>query len=226
MCAIIGGAFPELTKKDIILIKNLFLQSQIRGRHATGISYIDNDILTVKEPVPAEEFIQNLRLEEFLGREFSFVGHCRYSTSHLEYNQPIANRDLSIVHNGVVTQEPFDTWNSLFGYDNFDTKNDSELIFKSHASGSHPLKQFPEASMAVCGLNSNGIFFYRNGKRPIHWSRVGDNLIISSTRDIINRCSDSQVFDCEAGIEYYLTDMEINKRTICPPLKDLQYEMY
>ena len=55
------------------------------------------------------------------------IGHCRYSTSDLQYNQPIYNDDYSIAHNGVVSQEMPERWKELYGYD-CKTKNDSELI--------------------------------------------------------------------------------------------------
>lgn len=223
MCAIIGGVFPNLTEDSIALIKALFYESQIRGKHATGISYIDGGVVTIKEPIPAIEFIRNLDLKKFLYQRFSFVGHCRYSTSHLEYNQPIANEELSIVHNGVITQEPFEKWECLFGHEDFLTKNDSELVFKSHLSGSHPLVDFPDASMAVCGLNKNELFFYRNGKRPIHWGVIDDNLIVSSTRDIIKRCSSSaNVFDAMAGYEYFIDEKGVGCRKSYLPCEDLQ----
>ena len=153
MCTVIGGNFPALKEQEISLIKDLFLQSKIRGKHATGISYVDNGaVVTIKQPIPASDFIHNLQLERFLGKNFSFVGHCRYSTSDLEYNQPISNDKLSIVHNGVITQEPFEKWESLFNFVDFKTKNDSELIFKCHEKNEHPLINFPLGSMAVCGL--------------------------------------------------------------------------
>src|ERR1700693_5119376 len=102
MCGIVGITCQdgELTA---MLMKEFLLQSQIRGKHATGISYIEkNKIKTIKEPVSANKFIK---------REFPhstmMIGHTRYSTSDIEYNQPISNSELSIVHNGIITQESF-----------------------------------------------------------------------------------------------------------------------
>jgi glutamine phosphoribosylpyrophosphate amidotransferase len=225
MCAIIGGSFPRLKKEHIDLIKDMFLQSQIRGRHATGISYVDEDVITISKPIPSCELVLTISLEKFLEKPFTFVGHCRYSTSDLQYNQPIANKDLSVVHNGVVTQDPFEMWESNFSYNNFSTKNDTELIFKSHLAKEQPLKEFPEASMAVCGLTKIGLFFYRNGKRPLHYGKLENNLIVSSTRDIIKR-SDSryQIFDTVAGIQYSLDAGRLLEETIITCDKDLQYE--
>jgi len=201
MCAILGGSYRCLTADDIQSICRLFEHSQIRGKHATGISYCDGDsIRTIKYPIPGKEFINSIDLTAFIGKEFAFIGHCRYSTSDLEYNQPIADDDLAIVHNGVITQEPFETWQG-----EFTTKNDSEFVFKSHKTGSNPILDFPGASLAVCGLTKNDIFFYRNGKRPLHYCLINDNLIISSTYDIIVRsgiCASGEISKAVPGFTY------------------------
>ena len=40
MCGVIGVALNNVTEEDIKLVKNLFLESMIRGKHATGITYL------------------------------------------------------------------------------------------------------------------------------------------------------------------------------------------
>lgn len=216
MCAIIGGNFNNLTEADITLIFNMFKEAKIRGKHATGISWIGSDekVKTISKPEPADVFVKYLEMSRyldirgFLGKKFSFIGHCRYSTSDLEYNQPIADDNLSIVHNGVVTQEEPSLWSKLFGYTEFMTKNDSELIFKCHKEGKYPQKEFPQASFAVGGINNKGLFFYRNGKRPLHYSYLNDNLIFSSTRDIIVRAVGNKAIEtqkCNPNIMYTRT---------------------
>jgi len=189
MCAIIGYSCQQLSVPDIETIQKLFEESQIRGKHASGISYIDNGrVITKIAPIPGGEFIKTIDLNQFIGTEFNMVGHCRYSTSDIKYNQPIADEGLSVVHNGVITQEPFDKWTELFGYENFKTKNDTEILFKS-IKDENSLSDFHDASIATCVLESNPVTlsWYRNGKRPTSFYKKDKTIIISSTKDILLR---------------------------------------
>ena len=99
------------------MLHRVFLESRIRGMHATGLSYVKaNSIVTQKLPVSADKF--PFDFESYLNEDGNLylVGHCRYSTSDLEYNQPIANERVSVVHNGVITQELYEDWELLHGY--------------------------------------------------------------------------------------------------------------
>jgi glutamine phosphoribosylpyrophosphate amidotransferase len=167
MCSVIGALIQNPTAKDFETIRKVFIESKIRGMHATGMSVIYNGkVLTFKEPVPADRFVHLDNLEEMVNDDniLYLIGHCRYSTSDLEYNQPIANDAHAIVHNGVITQELAENWDKLFNYKCL-TKNDSELVLRSDS----PLEEFPDASMAVCELTDDKkLLVYRNGKRPLY----------------------------------------------------------
>lgn len=184
MCAIIGAVILEPKDRHFEMLKRVFLESKIRGMHATGLSYVkDGKVHTEKLPVPADEF--PFRFMDYINEDGNLylVGHCRYSTSDLEFNQPIANSDHSIVHNGVITQELPEKWNSLYNY-KCETKNDSELVLHSDS----PLEEFPDASMAVCELTSDKkLLFYRNGKRPLYSTMFNEGYVITSTNDIPHR---------------------------------------
>jgi asparagine synthetase B (glutamine-hydrolysing) len=111
------------------------------------------------------------------------IGHCRYSTSDLEFNQPMYHNEKSIVHNGVITQELPENWKELYGYDCM-TKNDSELVLHS----SDPLREFSHMSMGVVELyKERKLRFYRNGKRPLYLTNVPSGSIITSTANIAER---------------------------------------
>ena len=106
MCGVVGAILIEPSKEDLLMLHRVFLESKIRGMHATGISYVKNNkVITEKLPVPANEF--PFKFAEYVNENGNLylVGHCRYSTSDLEFNQPIATDDRSVVHNGVITQE-------------------------------------------------------------------------------------------------------------------------
>ena len=179
MCGVIGvhGHAP------VDLIRNLFIETQIRGRHATGVSYWKNDkVNTIKEPIPAEEFLDKYNPEDWYECDsITMIGHCRYSTSDLQYNQPIANDTRAIVHNGVITQSLPETWKKTYGY-KCEGKNDTELLFHSW----NP-KEWEDSSIACIMLENDSINWYRNGKRPLWQAETNDYRVITSTKDIAIR---------------------------------------
>jgi glutamine phosphoribosylpyrophosphate amidotransferase len=185
MCSVIGVKLCNVNNEDLDLVKRVFVESRIRGKHATGVSYLkEGKIYTIKDPIPAEEFVEKYNFSDFVDNgDITLIGHCRYSTSDLEYNQPMTKDGLSIVHNGVITQELPENWKWLYNYDCL-TKNDSELVLHS----TDPLVEFNHMSMGVCELRENGtIRFYRNGKRPIYFTNLKKGYIITSTADIAKR---------------------------------------
>lgn len=188
MCAVIGAIIKNPTSTDFQTLTRVFHESRIRGMHATGLSYVKhNKIHTNKLPVSADKFPFDWNNYVNEDGNLYLVGHCRYSTSDLEYNQPINNDTISVVHNGVVTQESSENWKDNYGYDCI-TKNDTELILKSLEADESPLEHWSESSLAVCELwNDKKIRFYRNGKRPIYFTSVERGTIITSTRDIAIR---------------------------------------
>jgi glutamine phosphoribosylpyrophosphate amidotransferase len=165
--------------------------------HATGISYVkSNSIVTQKLPVSADKFPFDFLSYLNEDGNLYMIAHCRYSTSDLEYNQPLANTQKSIVHNGVITQELPENWKQLYGYDCM-TKNDSELVLHSD----NPLQEFPNMSMGVCELRvDKTLRSYRNGKRPLYLTTFNNGCIITSTKDIPYR----------AGVDGFTTEFLMN----------------
>ena len=188
MCSVVGIILKNPTQKDFDSIKRVFLESKIRGMHATGISYVKNNrVITEKHPVPADKFPWDFPSYVNEDGNVYLVGHCRYSTSDLQFNQPIANSTTAIAHNGVITQELPERWEELYGY-KCTTKNDTELLLRTIENSECPLTKWSTASLAVCELwSSKTLRFYRNGKRPIYFTLVENGVIITSTEDIIDR---------------------------------------
>lgn len=192
MCSVIGAIIREPKQSDFDMIRRVFHESRIRGLHATGMSAIvNNKIVTYKEPVPADKFTALNKLEEMVNDDgvLYLIGHCRYSTSDLQYNQPIANSDVSVAHNGVLTQELPERWEDLYGY-KCTGKNDSELLLHTVEANNSPLQEWKDSSLAVCELYSSGILrVYRNGKRPLYLTNLENGCIITSTSDIPKRAN-------------------------------------
>ena len=197
MCGVLGIAIKNFSKKDYELVRSLFIQSMIRGKHATGVSYVKNGIVnTIKESIPADQFIMNQNLEDWKNEDGHLycVGHIRYSTSDLRYNQPMASDKLSIVHNGVISQESHETWEDKYKL-RTETSNDSELVLRAMEEDLNPLQHFEPASMAVCALyDDKRIVSFRNAERPLYYSYGGNGIVFASTADILKR----------SGLEFFV----------------------
>jgi glutamine phosphoribosylpyrophosphate amidotransferase len=190
MCGVLGIAIKNPGEKEFELVRRLFVESMIRGKHATGVSYVkDGKVHTIKEPVDAYTFINSKDISSWANEDGNLycIGHVRYSTSDLAYNQPMATEELSIVHNGVISQENPEQWKGTFGYDVI-TKNDSELILRCLETGEVPLHKFHPSSMSVCTLDKDKVITaFRNEARPLHYSYAANGIIFASTADILKR---------------------------------------
>lgn len=190
MCGVVGFSHGQVCDEDIELAERLIRESMIRGKHATGITYLIGDkLITVKAPVPADEFLRNNPISEMVDKtnpdfhKLRFIAHTRYSTSDLRYNQPFGDSEFSIAHNGVISQEPRTKWKYKT-----QTANDSEMIVRSFQSGNHPLIDFHDASMAVVVLHVSGeLSGFRNTERPLWYSRLPRGAVFASTKDILLR---------------------------------------
>lgn len=207
MCAIIGLKCDDVELAQFVM-SELLSQSQIRGKHATGISYVDSGkIKTIVKPISSHQFIK----QGFVPEASMMIGHCRYSTSDIEFNQPISNAEMSIVHNGVITQEAFENWKQHFGFDNFKTKNDTELLLKCLHLGHNPFHEFPNASISVGILDKDKMTCFRNNSRPL-WLMISEYFTgFASTSDIIKRTSKAmgieiEAFPTTAYAQYEFTD--------------------
>ncbi len=206
MCAIIGAYIENPSSRDLIMLADVFRESSIRGLHATGVSWVrSGEVKTRIEAKPATLFLESLDLSSCINEDGNLylIGHCRYSTSDLQYNQPLWNENISIVHNGVVSQEMPENWERLYGY-KCKTRNDSELILHTLDAKKSPLQEFPNASMAVVELyKEKKLRFYRNGKRPIYFTSLPNGGIITSTKDIAVRADLKDPI--EIGMNCYTT---------------------
>jgi glutamine phosphoribosylpyrophosphate amidotransferase len=188
MCAIIGVSLLNPSSADFDLVRKVFIESKIRGMHATGMTVLyKNKLKTFIETVPADKFTELNNLEKYSDGELKLIGHCRYSTSDLEYNQPLYTQEVSIVHNGVISQELPEKWKDLYEI-NTKTKNDSELLL--HTVNDSPLVLWANASIAAVELHRSGLIrYYRNGKRPLYKAELENGFILTSTADIMRRAS-------------------------------------
>tara|TARA_R110001599_G_scaffold11691_2_gene55245 strand:+ start:2648 stop:3286 length:639 start_codon:yes stop_codon:yes gene_type:complete len=212
MCAIVGMQSEDYI--DISFFKKIMRESMIRGKHATGISYIENNKLkTITEPVSADKFnYPDIKTK-------LIIGHCRYSTSSIKYNQPISDNNISIAHNGVITQSSPDTWKAIYNCD-FITQCDSEIILRMWEKNKHPLKL--NGSMSVVMIANNKLQFYRNEERPLYYAVNNNNFYIASSKNILKRCNVKKIIKTEACLHYEIKNNSIHSKKIRKIKKDLQ----
>lgn len=200
MCGIIGYYNNEVANRDLEILKKVMIESRIRGKHASGVAWFDGDkIRSLVKSIPIDELVDCIDFTKLLYNKgkISFIAHARYCTSNIEYNQPIVSSSLAIVHNGVVSQEPQETWETTYGYKCVG-KNDSELILRAIENGDNPLVKFPDASIASIALDNLGnIQYFRNTRRPLWVGKIGKGTVIASTYDILKRAGVEDIHKVE-----------------------------
>jgi len=213
MCAVVG-AFSK-TKVDLDLFQKVMVQSMIRGKHASGIAWNNNGKLAYRIIDESANFLAFKNIDTNM-----IIGHARYSTSDLNYNQPIKTDKIAIVHNGVISQEHPDTWKDTYGYD-FVSKNDSEIVLKSYENNKHPLQL--DGSMATIILDMTDkptILFFRNEQRPLYYSTDKD-IYIASTKNILERSGFEHILKTDSCVEYKI-DGKFSTNLIRQSKTDLQ----
>jgi len=195
MCGVVA-IYSDVVEGGIMsTIERLMLESQIRGKRATGVSYLTTmGMETIIESTSADSF-----LEKHLNRicddiqdygKVRFIGHTRYSTTSVDLDhQPVYDYDTSLVMNGVITQSDSSQWKELFGIDPHST-NDASVIFDLYKKGQMPydVKTDTDLSMSVVILKRNGrIIVCRNHKRPGWILQTSAANYYASTDDILKR---------------------------------------
>lgn len=197
MCGIIGYFNNNTKPDDLIVLRKVMIESKIRGKHASGIAWYNGQkIESYIKPVPISDLLNTFNLFAMLYNKskICMIGHTRYCTSNIEYNQPIVSEDynLAIAHNGVISQDSPDTWYNKFGY-HCTGKNDSELILRALENMDNPINKFPESSIATVAIRDGKLEYFRNSKRPMWMGHIGSGIVIASTYDILNRSGVSNI---------------------------------
>ena len=222
MCGVIGVYLTDISSTDISLVEKIFRETMVRGKHATGVTYAGRDGLdTIKKPIPVTEFLDEHSISDFVfDGMLKMIGHIRYSTSDLRYNQPFHGDGVSIAHNGVISQDP-DVWEYKT-----QTLNDSELILRCIEAGDHPLEVYKDRSMSVVALEDDRLHAFRNHERPLWMSKRENGYNFASTADIVNRAgASSDVSRCDPMIHYkydMYDGLTVDSKYYDESLEDLQ----
>jgi glutamine phosphoribosylpyrophosphate amidotransferase len=206
MCGIIGFYSKSVVDKDLNILKKVLIESRIRGKHASGLAWFNGkSISAIVEPIPIDELAEKTSLGNLMYEKgkMSLIGHARYSTSDIRFNQPLVGKNIAIAHNGVITQVDPERWKDLYGY-TCDTSNDSELLLQSmekyrtihsiQKNFGEILKEFDGSSIASVVLDNKGdIIGLRNSIRPLWRGTIGKGIVYASTFDILNRAGVSSI---------------------------------
>lgn len=213
MCGIIGYVNHGVTKEDMQVLKQVFLESRIRGKHASGLAWFDgHKIQSYVKPIPIDVLLEDFDLSKtiYKNREIAIIGHTRYSTSDIKYNQPLVGNEVAIAHNGVISQDSPENWKKLYGY-KCKTKNDSELLLRALEQHDDPMKKFPRASIAAVVLNMRGqVYCLRNELRPVWQGTIGYGVVMASTYDILHRAGVKNI----QKVEYEGLEQDLQRRDI------------
>ena len=227
MCGIVAVDINDISSDQIEEVKRLLIETEIRGKHASGISWFsEGKVHTVKASKPISELLEEFDISKCVGDNngrLAMIAHIRYSTSDLDFNQPIGDEKFSIVHNGVITQSDPTLWHNEFRLGAPKGRNDSELIHMALVQGVHPLVRFDASSMAVATLSYKGhVRAFRNGRRPMWITELYNGAIATSTQDIVERADIEYVkqFKAVAGVDYNITADQVTVLVV--DMEDLQ----
>ena len=168
------------------LLEALFLNSEKRGKHATGFvartapfkAPLYRRIITDKAPLPASQFITNNSKWRSLRhhRCSMFVGHVRMAThgdpAEPMNNHPHQGENVWLVHNGVIYGHELTAHQHGL---RLNSQCDSELILRMVESVKEPAQGLQRAmdrlrgSMAVALLDAKRhiVWLARNEGRPL-----------------------------------------------------------
>jgi len=215
MCAVVGLQSKNFIDKSFV--KEILLKSMIRGKHATGLSWIESGKLK-HEIVPYSADLFDL--PDFKTK--NLIAHCRYSTSDLLYNQPVYKGTTSLAHNGVVDQSDPSKWESKYDM-KFSTKCDSEILLLHWLKGIHPLNI--EGSMSCVVLTNKkepALNFFRNEQRPLYFSQTENTLLVGSTLDILKNLGLKNISKTEPCYDYCSINNILEVVKIRESYEDLQ----
>lgn len=215
MCGVIGFSTEELTQKQLNSLQIIMIESSIRGKHASGIAWYEGVKLRhIIKPYSIDILVRELNWDMFkIGEPLKLIAHARYSTSDLEFNQPIIVGNTAIVHNGVITQSPPELWKEKFGYE-CTGRNDSELLLRCIDNNENPFEKFPESSISAIYLRNGELIAMRNGLRPLWKGELDSGTFYASTRDILQRGKVQNITKLEMQETKGLHSEETENRTL------------
>lgn len=142
MCGVWGiaslnnKATPDLMET---VMRRLMVLSESRGKEASGIAVLQqDDMVVLRKAVPATVLVQESDYKKLVdkyikgssSKDIFVIGHSRLVTNGSQYhpnnNQPVAKREIALVHNGIIVNAD-DIWRTETGIEK-SYEVDSEVL--------------------------------------------------------------------------------------------------
>ena len=232
MCGIYGYiGSPENIKKYhekvLDMFINLGLETEIRGKHATGFYGVTTDsIIMQKTPGKASNFYLDSEVYKSLNDNLPniIIGHNRHAThgspDDNNNNHPFYTNRFGFIHNGVVGYSTNPHKLNIKP----ESECDSEWIFryfikhfydsKSHfATIRKTMKAFEDGDFACAMIDAKDrkLLLWRNIGRPIsiYFSKEHNILFFSSTKEIMRSAAKLSKIDIIEENMHYLKEGRI-----------------
>jgi predicted glutamine amidotransferase len=168
MCGIVGAIGTGI---DANLLHSLFIETQDRGKNATGFWFPNTGI--VKAPQKASEFLKehNETFQQGVKESRIFLGHTRFAThgkpENNFNNHPLESENWIMVHNGVIaTMKDIDEYKY-----NSDTDTENLLAY---------IEQFGiEEGLSYCSSGASILFINKEKQDTLYlWKTYSQPLKI------------------------------------------------
>lgn len=206
MCGIGGAQLREGDGDAKLLAQNLLHELTVRGSHASGIAWHENNAnqtWVMKHNSPGTQFAKSLKNEQ-IGN--TFIVHTRFATqghqSNMNNNHPIDVEGIVGVHNGHINNDD-ELIEKCKGYKR-KGKVDSEAAFAYLAHGPKARGLYARLSdisggAALMWLNSCGprkiLHIVRLSNSPLCFGETEKgSVVVASTKDILLKaCNKSNI---------------------------------
>lgn len=215
-----GDGFTSNEVKSIV--KELFIQSETRGKEASGIAGLNHSgIYLYKAAIPGSELIKSREFEQYWEKiekknssDYILLGHSRLTTNGSEgrrdNNQPVFGESIVTVHNGIIVNVD-SLWNEHADIER-EHEVDSEIFVKLFekfwATGSSVDEALRKTYSEISGmastislLSSGNILVAATNNGSLYYCRSKENksILIASERlilsKVIKNCHLSEKFD-------------------------------
>jgi hypothetical protein len=215
MCGIFGYISNNTSCEKVLakkILENLYKLSETRGKEASGLMISNKkEIHVIKDSIPASELIKKKiykqTLHNFLksNDEICAIGHSRLVTNGVaednNNNQPFFFSGISVVHNGIITNED-SLWKKNLDLGQKFTNLDTEIfvkLFKKNLDTFSITKALKKTYESIEGVANVSILFEKihalilttnNGSLYYAESKKKESLIFASEKYILKKCID------------------------------------
>jgi glucosamine 6-phosphate synthetase-like amidotransferase/phosphosugar isomerase protein len=202
MCGVFGAIRTEKSwigeKRFKHLVRNLGIEAQVRGTHATGIAFnINNKLNIVKSATPAASFPF---ISSIPNDVKAVLGHTRYTTqgSHLininnhPFKGRVKGKSFALAHNGVLLNDV--TLRRQFGLPKTRIETDSYVAVQLlERMGKLDMKNIKTCAEELMGsfvltvMDDKNNFWFVKGDNPLYLVNMPEIglLVYGSTKEIV-----------------------------------------